>query len=60
MFKAHDFDFGLAFSVAAGMDGYVSKSIRPQELFKATHRLFPEIPEDSISVTARVPEMAEK
>jgi len=35
---------------AAGMDDYVTKPIRPQELFKTLHRLLPEVPEDSIKL----------
>jgi signal transduction histidine kinase/CheY-like chemotaxis protein len=43
---------------AAGMDDYVTKPIRPQELFKALHRLLPEVPEDSIDILPGAPELA--
>ncbi len=46
--------------LAAGMDAYVSKPIRPQDLFKAIHHLLPEVPEDSINVIPSAPELAEK
>ncbi|HUZ45739.1 MAG TPA: PAS domain S-box protein [Terriglobia bacterium] len=46
--------------IAAGMDAYVSKPIRPQELFKAIHRQLPDVSEDSINVIPSVPDLARK
>ncbi|HVB28865.1 MAG TPA: response regulator, partial [Terriglobia bacterium] len=44
----------------AGMDDYVTKPIRPQELFKTLHRLLPEVPEDSIKVIPSASELVRK
>ncbi|HVA00254.1 MAG TPA: PAS domain S-box protein [Terriglobia bacterium] len=45
---------------AAGMDDYIAKPIRPQDLFRAIHRLLPEVPEDSFNGIASSPELAKK
>ena len=39
----------MKFGTSAGMDAYLSKPVRPQELFNAIHRLLPEVPEASLS-----------
>ncbi|HUX10760.1 MAG TPA: PAS domain S-box protein, partial [Terriglobia bacterium] len=44
----------------AGMDDYIAKPIRPQELFKTLHRLLPEVPEGSINLLSGAPELARK
>jgi len=45
---------------AAGMDDYIAKPIRPQDLFRVIHRLLPEVSEDSLKVIPSVPELAKK
>ncbi len=46
--------------LAAGMDAYVSKPVRSEDLFKAIHRLLPDVSENSINFASNVPELAEK